>query len=263
MTEKRRILFILILLLAPVLSHSQSTNYTYNYDFWNEQVASPDPYRVSGYILGSLLGTGHFRDPQGLFARENRLYVCDSGNNRIILLDVNDSYEYTVLSIVSSVLIDGEESSLNYPMDLFESPDGFIYIADTNNHRVLKLDRLWNYVSSVTKPDDESIGESFEFLPVKIIVDLANRLYVQARNVNKGLMEFDSRGVFSGYMGANKVYVSIIDYAWKFISTQAQKERMDLFVPTEYSNICLDKYGFIYVTNSVGYTDPVRRLNSM
>jgi len=38
---------------------------------------------------------------------------------------------------------------------------------------------------------------------------------------------------------------------------------MDLFIPTEYSNVCLDRDGFIYVTNSIGYTDPVRRLNAM
>ena len=244
-------------------SFAQPTNYTYNYDFWFEQVASPDAYRVGDYILGAALGIGNFRDPQGLFIRENRIYICDSGNNRIVQLEAGENREYKVVSAVSSVIIDGRESSLNYPMDFFESPGGHLYIADTNNHRILKLDHNWNYISSIVKPDDESIGENAEFLPVKLTVDFANRLFVQARNINKGLMEFDNSGAFSGYMGANKVFVNIIDYAWKFISTKAQKERMDLFIPTEYSNLCLDRDGFIYVTNSMGYTDPVRRLNAM
>jgi tetratricopeptide (TPR) repeat protein len=64
-------------------------------------------------------------------------------------------------------------------------------------------------------------------------------------------------------MGANKVKVNIIDYAWKLLSTQAQRERMELFIPTEYSNLCLDRDGFIYATNSSGQTEPVRRLNAM
>jgi hypothetical protein len=38
---------------------------------------------------------------------------------------------------------------------------------------------------------------------------------------------------------------------------------MDLFIPTEYSNLAIDRDGFIYVTNSSGQTDPVRRLNAM
>jgi len=257
------ILLFLLFSLFSLNLYAEPTNYTYNYDFWFEQVASPDAYRVSEYILGSALGIGHFQDPQGLFVRENRVYICDSGNNRIVLLEVGEHGEHTLKAVVSSVVINGEESPLRYPMDIFECREGFIYIADTNNHRVLKLDRDWNYVSAVLQPDDESIDENTEFIPVKLVVDFANRLFIQARNINKGLLEFDSRGEFAGYMGANKVHVSIADYVWKMLSTQAQRARMDLFVPTEYSNLCLDHEGFIYVTNSSGQTDPIRRLNAM
>ena len=255
--------FVLCSLFFVHSLSAEPTNYTYNYDFWEEQVASPDAYRVGAYILGTAFGIGHFRDPQGLFVRENRVYVCDSGNNRIVLLEAGEGGGHTLVSAVSSVTIDGEESPFKYPMDIFESRDGFLYIADTNNQRVLKLDRDWRFIAMILKPDDESIEESTEFLPVKLAVDFANRLFVQARNINKGLLEFDSRGVFAGYMGANKVHVNIIDYFWKLISTQAQRARMDLFIPTEYSNLCLDRDGFIYVTNSSGQTDPVRRLNAM
>jgi DNA-binding beta-propeller fold protein YncE len=253
--------FLLIFVLTPVFS--EPTNYTYNYDFWFEQVASPDAYRVSEYLLGSTLGVGDFRDPRGLFIRENRVYVCDSGNNRILLFEVQENGAHVCTKSVSSVIIDGKESPFNYPMDIFENRDGSLYIADTNNNRILKLDKNWNYISVIDKPEDESLGEDIDFLPVKLVVDFANRVFVQARNINKGLMEFDSRGEFSGYIGANKVHVNIIDYIWKLISTKAQRERMDLFIPTEYSNACLDEDGFIYVTNSTGQTDPVRRLNAM
>jgi len=245
------------------LLYADPTNYTYNYDYWLEQVASPDAYRVGAYILGEALGTGHFREPQGLFIRDNRIYICDSGNNRIIKLEVRENGDHVVTNVVSSVMIDGEVSAFRYPMDLFENRNGDLYIADTNNNRVLILDNNWNYLSAIYKPDDESLGEFTDFLPVKLVVDFANRLFVQARNVNKGLMEFDNRGEFSGYMGANKVHVNIIDYVWKLISTQAQRERMDLFIPTEYSNLALDNDGFIYVTNSSGQVEPVRRLNAM
>ena len=255
---------IFVLLAVPCAAvFAGPSNYTYNYDFWNEQVASPDAYRPGAYILGSALGIGNFLDPQGLFVRDSRIYICDSGNNRIVVLEADESGGYAVTRVVSFVIIDGEESPFSYPMDIFETRDGFIYIADTNNQRVLKLDSAWRYISAIIKPEDQSIGENAEFLPVKLAVDFAGRVFVQARNVNKGLMEFDNRLSFVGYMGANKVQVNIIDYAWKLISTQAQKARMDLFIPTEYNNLCLDRDGFMYVTNSSGQTDPVRRLNAM
>ncbi|MDR0503041.1 MAG: hypothetical protein LBH16_06935 [Treponema sp.] len=264
----KKLLYLLLLLsvsVFPALNnlYAQPTNYTYNYDFWNEQVASPDPYRVSAYLIGVNLEVGNFREPQGLFIRDNRIYVCDSGNNRILLIEVQENGEHKVVKTVSSVVIDGEESSFNYPMDIFECRDGFLYITDTNNNRVLKLDNDWQYIYSILRPDDESIDDYIDFLPVKLVVDFANRIFVQARNINKGLMEFDNRGEFVSYMGANKVHVNIIDYAWKLISTQAQRARMDLFIPTEYSNLALDGEGFIYVTNATGQTAPVRRLNAM
>jgi len=245
------------------LLYAEPTNYTYNYDFWREQVASPDAYRAGAYILGSTLGISHFADPQGLFIRDNRIYVCDSGNNRIVKIEVSENGGHAAAAVVTSVIINGEESRFNYPMDIFENRNGDLYIADTNNNRILILDNDWNFISVITKPDDESLGDFIDFLPFKLVVDFANRLFVQARNVNKGLMEFDSRGEFFGFMGANRVSVNIIDYVWKLFSTQAQRERMDLFIPTEYSNAALDREGFVYVTNSTGQTEPVRRLNAM
>jgi DNA-binding beta-propeller fold protein YncE len=264
------LLIISVFVFSPLPLAATPTNYTYNYDFWDEQVASPDAYRVSAYMLGTSFGIENFNEPQGLFVRENRVYICDSGNNRIVVLEVNEAGEHIVSKIVTSVVIDSEESPLANPMDLFETRDGDIYIADTNNMRILKLDSNWNYISTITRPYDESLDEFVEFQPLKLIVDFANRVFVQVRNVNKGLMEFDGRGEFAGYMGANKVAFNVVDYVWKIIATQEQRARMIRLVPTEYNNLSLDHEGFIYVTNATEstnvistQTDPVRRLNAM
>jgi DNA-binding beta-propeller fold protein YncE len=264
MAFSRRFAAILLLgTLRALLLGAGPANYTYNYDYWNQEAPSPDAYRVGSYLLGTAFGIGGFRDPQGLFIRENRIYICDSGNNRIVLLEADTEGNYRLDKIVSSVLIDGMESPLSYPRDIFETREGEIYIADTNNQRVLRLDRDWNYIASILKPVDGSIDAASDFLPAKLTLNFAGRLFVQAVNVNKGLMEFDNRGSFVGFMGANKVYVNAADYIWKFISTQAQRGTMDLFIPTEYNNLCVDDDGFIYVTNSTIRVDPVRRLNAM
>ena len=259
----------LLLFFLVVFANAEPTNYTYNYDYWFEYSASPDAYRVSAYLLGTSFGLGHFRDPQGLFIKDNRIYVCDSGNNRIVVLEVQENNEHVVSRVVTSILIDGVESDLSYPMDLFECRSGFIYVADTNNRRILKLDFDWNHIFTIDRPEDESIDDFVDFSPVKLVVDFANRIFVQVRNVNKGLMEFDSRGEFSGYMGANKVTFNFVDYIWRFFSTQEQRARQNLFIPAEYNNLAIDNDGFIYVTNSTMdlsgafQMEPVRRLNAM
>jgi len=259
----RFILLLLLCIFTAASAFTSPSNYTYNYDFWLEQVASPDAYRVSNYLLGTALGIGHFRLPQGLFIRDNRIYVCDTGNNRIIKIEVQENGDHVVTANILSVRINGEASPLREPMDIFENRDGNLYIADTGNNRILILDNNWNFIHAIFMPEDESIDDSTDFLPYKLVVDFANRVFVQANNINKGLMEFDNRWEFSGYMGANKVNVNIVEYIWKLLSTREQRERMDLFIPTEYSNVALDHEGFIYVTNSTGQTEPVRRLNAM
>lgn len=258
-------------MMFSISSYADFTNYTYNYDYWYEQVASPDAYRPVTSLNGVDLGITNFVDPQGLFISENRIYVCDSGNNRIVLIEHSEAdATYKVKAIHELVVIDGEDSPFNYPMDLFETPDGEIYIADTNNQRILKLDMDFNVLNIIYKPSDASISDTADFLPCKLIVDKAKRIYVQARNINKGLLEFDSECEFSGYLGANKVQVNFIDYVWKtFLSTDAQRSQMELFVPTEYNNVALDYDGFVYTTTStfnqglILTADPVRRLNAM
>jgi hypothetical protein len=123
-----------------------------------------------------------------------------------------------------------------------------MYITDTNNQRVVHLDENLSALKIITKPADALMDELSEFLPLKVVADNAERVYLLARNVNKGIMEFDASGAFTGYIGANKVNFDVVDMIWKTLSTRAQREQMMLFVPTEYSNITLDHKGFFYTT---------------
>ena len=272
---RTKLFTLLFLVIFSVFNlYGEPTNYTYNYDFWGEQVASPDAYRVGAYILGTTVGTTNFNSPQGLFIRDNFIYVCDTENDRIVIIEVLEDGSHVLNNIYDSVVIDNELSRFSKPHDIFVNGDSStIYMADTGNNRVLILDGNWNFVHAIYKPEDDSLRnfeededdleEFTEFIPYKLVVDLANRVFVQARNINKGLMEFSNRWEFSGFMGANKVNFNMLDYIWKLLSTQAQRSRMVLFIPTEYSNVAIDKDGFIYVTNSTGQIDPVRRLNAM
>lgn len=262
------LLFLCILLAPSYPTFAEASNYTYTYDFWDIEQSSPDAYNPIGEWLGKDLGIDNFKDPQGLFIRDNRLFICDSGNNRIVVIEyINEKHQF--IKEITSTVINGEESNLSNPTDVFETEIGDLFICDTNNQRILHLDASGNFIKEITKPQDESIAIDADFLPLKLIVDKADRIYVQVKNVNKGLMEFDGNGDFTGYVGANKVQVNIKDYIWKMISTKAQRAQMQLFVPTEYNNLCLDEDGFIYATTSTFDADtitkanPIRRLNSI
>lgn len=263
--------FLIIMLLLPSISASaETTFYTYTYDYWGDERESPDAYVPSAVLMGIDFGIDNFREPQGLYVQGNKVYICDSYNNRIVELQ-KENGTYSLVRVIDKIIVEGEESTFLYPQDIFVTDLGEIYICDTNNQRILHLDSELKLIKMITKPQDETIDEASDFLPLKLVVDNVGRIFVQVLNVNKGLMEFSPDGSFSGYIGANKVSVSIVEYFWKLISTKAQRSQMELFVPTEYNNLALDSHGFIYTTTSTfdegdlvyGNANPVRRLNSM
>ena len=251
------------------------THYTYAYNEWTVPIPSPDAYRVSAYILGQHLefqgeNIGAFREPQDLHVHGELLYVADSGNHRIIILEFFEDTTFEVVDIRTYAMQNGEPTTFRNPHGIFvsdwEANRGQIWIADTDNNRVLHLDENWNVVNEILHPGIHGtslLSASSDFLPSKIAVDFSGRLFVQARHINRGLMEFDRYGNFAGYMGAPDVTVGIWDQFWRFIATQEQRERMLLNVPVEYNNLSIDHEGFIFVTTSSPDVEPVSRLNAM
>ena len=248
--------------IIPVFA-SSSTNFTYTYCFLGLPIPSPDAYRVSAFILGGHLGVGDFNSPQDLFVIDNLVYVVDTGNNRIVVLYYSEDSRHEVYQVIDYVMLDGAPSRFNSPNGIFVAGWGEIWIADTQNHRILHVDSEWNVINEILHPEESMLDPGLHFLPNKLGVDPSGRLFVQATHVNRGLMEFDRYGVFAGYMGASPVSISPIDQFWRMIATQEQRARMILYTPTEYNNVFIDDDGFIFVTNSNLDVDPVRRLNAM
>lgn len=267
--------FVLALTLlavsAPVEAKAEK-GYTYNYDFWGDTQYSPDAYDVAGVFTANNLGLEtKLLKPSGLFVYGDEVYICDTGNNRIVVLKRTAIDQMEVVRIIDTIVTPSEEipTTFNQPMDISVSDDGYYYIADYANGRIVKVDRDLNYVCEFTKPNDAAFNEGLEFRPKKIAIDTAGRVYCAAENVNKGLIKYEADTSFTGFVGANKVSYNFIDYIWKKLATQAQRAKMESFVPTEYANLYMDNEGFIYVCSmSVlaqdlydGKGDNMRRLN--
>ncbi len=283
---KRMVSFLMILLMLFPLSavaddsysmkdDGFSTSYTYNYDYWTDVMASPDAYRVS-MVLDSVsigldnLGGVRMSGPQSLFAQGNDLYIVDTGNNRIIQLRYNGK-QFAFVRVISE-LSGCEPATFNKPSDVFADPEGNIYVADYGNMRVVMADKNLKWQKEFTKPNDSTFDQSLDFLPSKITVDEAGRLYVLAVNVNKGFAKYESDTSFTGFIGANPVTINMAEYIWKrYFQTKEQRAASESFVPTEYENLYIDKEGFIYATNTVfseydlkwDNAKPIRRLNSL
>ena len=247
------------------------TSYTYNLDYWGDVQDSPDFYTVSKVFTSSELGLDvKLKAPEGLFSYGDLLYVCDTGNNRIIELKRVSSEKFDVLRIIDSFKGD-PNSTFNAPSDIAISEEGNYFIADRGNGRILKLDPDFNLILTFDKPVDNTLDPSITFQPNKIVIDTAERVYCIATGINKGLIKYEPDGTFSGFVGATKVTYDFLDYIWKKFATQAQRAQMENFVPTEYDNVYMDHEGFVYAcTGAVTRedlraekADAVRKINLM
>ncbi len=259
------LLLAAVLLAVPVLSVTASSpyySYTYSYhsDGSISDIAAPLPYLPEQVYSSIALGV-ELRNPEDLVvdATAEHFYIVDSGTNAVYCFDTS----FTLQKTISSYVENGETKTFSAPTGIFLDGDNRLYVADTNNGRVVVLDEAGAFVQAIEQPDSTLLKEDFSFLPQKVVADEAGRVFVLCKNVYEGLMQFSPEGNFVGFIGSNKVVFQLTDLIWKTIMTDDQNEGLRSFVPVEYTNISLDTEGFIYAVTSVKNVEaPIRRLNS-
>jgi len=261
----KRFLVILIaaflIMMQPLTVYAQETlpYDTYTYDYWGFAVSTPAAYVPSKTVFGEKLSCNSFKDPQDMFiADDGTIYVADTGNNRIIVL--NSDME--VLRVINSFNNNGKEDTFNTPSGVCFTDNGDLYIADTMNKRVVTLDRNGKLVNIISSPKSEVLSSDFDFAPLKVSVDYAGRVYVIASNIYQGIMAFNEDSEFMGYFGTINVKITVVERFWRLFSTKEQRSRQQQFIPTEFTGLDIDDEGFVYATNHLtSHGQAVRMLN--
>jgi len=250
-------IMIFTTIMAPFTS-AASPYEGYNYSYWKKSVPSAIPYLPDIVVDGRHTEYGLLNAPDDMFVRNDKIYILDTGNDRIVIL--NQRYE--LLKEIKDFQHNAKKDQFSKPQGIFVTEEEHIYVADTGNRRIVQLTGTGDFIREIGPPESDVIRKGFEYHPVKIAVDKAQRIYVIGRGIYDGIIEFDPDGMFTGYTGANKVKFKPIDYFWRLIATKEQRAKMALFLPIEFNNLDLDEDGFIYTTNSErNTTTPLQRLN--
>jgi DNA-binding beta-propeller fold protein YncE len=233
------IVMSLLLFSANIVSGAQLPQKSYTNSYNGKPSPSPDPYEISLVITGQKLGCGNFNSPLDLFISDNNeIYIVDTGNNRIVVLDEKLNYlrEYKSAG----------KHRFNAPQGIFVTTDGKIYVADTENSQIVVMNQAGDLLKTIGRPDNEIYTSVFK--PSKVVVDNIGKIHAISLYVNQGIIEFSEEGEFEGFLAAGKVNPNPLELFWKNVSTVAQRDRMVEFVPIEYNNITIDSDGFLYAT---------------
>ncbi|MCL1884537.1 MAG: gluconolactonase [Defluviitaleaceae bacterium] len=263
----RVIVFALTIILvmanfSVVFADTPFRGYTYN--FWGTLVPSPAAYvPVRSFGLRDISPElGDMSEPTDLHVdSEDNIYIVDSGNNRIIVFDV----DLNLNRVIDGYYRDGVwvANAFNRPHGIFVTNDMEIFIADNLNNRVVIIDQYNNFLWEIDSPDTEELEDGFEFLPMHVLVDHGGRIFVIVQRVFEGIMSFNSAGEFLGYFGTISVGLNPLDIAWRFVMTDAQLERQNRWVPREFQSMDIDEYGFVFTTHVETWhlNNQVMRLN--
>lgn len=236
----------------------------YTYDDWGKPAPAPESYRAAAVLDGIACGAGAFAGPEDLFVGPESVYVADTGNDRVVVLDRSLRFRRSI----ESVRLDGAASPLKGPKGVFEDADGSLYICDTGNNRVLRIDETGRVLRQFTRPQTALLAEDVPYQPEKVAVDSGGAVYVVAYGVYQGLIEYDAAGAFTGFFGSNRVELTLdvlATYFWKQLLSKEQGESLTRLIPTQYANIFIDAKDFLYTATSETQTstDEVKKLNAM
>lgn len=270
---KKNLFCFLVFIISVILLFTSSfgvnaesfNSYIYNSD--EEVVEAPAAVNVSFTVTGISAGVGVFKSPQDLFVTESdEIYVVDTGNNRIIILDSKGGFLKEISSFVNGEKVD----SFNTPKGIFVTANGDMYICDTSNSRIVHLNSEGVFVREITLASGDSLPKDFIFKPAKVAVDTAGRIFVASEGFNNGLLEFTAGGEFIRYMGASSVALTASQLFWRAFSTKEQRQKTSSNVSTDYNNVEIDEQGFLMVTSTAftyweyesGKAQPIRKLNA-
>ena len=229
------------------------STYSYNYD--GEAIESPHAYVPDAVYSMSGFGIGDLDSPSDLCTdKAGNIYISDTGNARVVIVPADFSAAYV---IGSSFDYNGETHTFSEPSGVFATDDGTLYVADSKTLNIYIFSNERKCVNIIEPPTSSLLPSDFSYIPSKISVDKAGRIFIVSSGNTYGVVALDSNGEYSTFIGAQKTTLSLWDKIWRRFMTEEQKKRTVNNIPTNYNNIAIDEKGFLYVTATYSNTSAV------
>ena len=263
-----------ILLTAPFYSIASTS---YNYSYYGEAIHSAPGMTFAAYINAQTLGAT-LQSPEDLVVYDDHIYVVDSNVDSLLVIDADFQlvHEFTSFPLSAEYIA---AQGIDTPVDLtldgplgIDVTDSGIFITDPGHYRVVKLNHDYEVVATFGTPDDDTFDpdpedgeeEGINYEPSKITVDPTDRMYVVAKNAYEGILEINSDGSFNRFTGVNPIVLTPFEIFSRSLMTEDQLAQLQLYLPTEYTNVQIDSRNFIYATSRVSENNaenPIQLIN--
>ena len=181
-----------------------SSGYVYVADTGNNKIRKISPLGS----VSTIASTTTFNGPYGITVDNNKnTYVTDSGNHRIRKIS-SSGVVTTIAGTGIAGSTDGSTTSaqFNFPTGIALDSVGNIYIADSNNHKIRKINISLGTVSTLagsgSPGKNDGLGETASFnYPYGLTVDLTGNVYV-SDSLNHLIRKITSNGLVTTFAGS-------------------------------------------------------------
>lgn len=214
-------------------------------------VESKALYGVESITDGKTLGFEGFEGIQDIYVtKENEVYILDSIAGKVIVLNSDLSLKKIIVEFQSG----GKETTLNAPQGIFIDKNKTIWIADTENQRIINIDESGKVLNEWLAPEGDLIPEDLKFFPMKITMDNKGYVYVLCRGSYYGAMVYNSKGDFLSFYGANKVKTGLLGGLQRIFQRMfASNEKLAVSakkLPYQFLDFEIDSEDFVYTVSS-------------
>jgi Leucine-rich repeat (LRR) protein/sugar lactone lactonase YvrE len=239
----------------------------------NHRIRKVDSNGIITTIAG--IGKGGYAGDNGLataaklkkptaivFDNNGHLYITDSGNHRIRKVSGQRTRKPSANSLITTVAGDGRSgyrgdngpatgARLNNPTGLAVDNQNNLYIADTDNHRIRKVD-LTGTITTVAgngmngySGDGDPATAAQINAPTGLEVDSTGNLYIADRN-NHRIRKVDNEGIITTFTGTGKR------------GTATDGILAEVAQINQPSDVALDQYGNLYIADKGN--DTIRKI---
>lgn len=258
---------VLVLSSSAVAVFAAQPDRTYTYEE-NTPVPSTNAYQVKIVVDEAVMGTTRMNNPRDIFVdNEDRTFILDSGNCRILILDKN----YKCIKELKDFKYKEETISLAEGAEglFYRESNQLLYIADTNNNRIIVADLDGNVKTVYNKPEGELLDPKLPYKPKKIIVDNMGIMFITSGTVNTGALLVDSNNSFLGFYGTNRLKMTAamkVEHMWRsLLSKEAQEQLGATFQPVEFNNLFWSEDRFVYTVSPLveSVASSISKLNAL
>jgi predicted membrane-bound mannosyltransferase/DNA-binding beta-propeller fold protein YncE len=227
---------------------AQVWNYGVSPTFTEELIA--DPYENKDITLPAELtigsngsAPGEFNKPRDIaFSPDGTFYITDTGNHRIQHLNVSGELLHIWGSFADRSQGDSPPGSFYDPWGIAVDDDGFVYVADTWNHRVQKFSPEGQYITQWGYFGQGESGEAFwgprdiVYFPegYLLITDTGNKRVAVFDTNGNFISEFGSAGLLEGQF--DEPVGLAMDSEGRIFVADTWNQRVQVFLP-DFTNM--------------------------